>query len=289
MSRWNACVENATRIKSLSTCMQANSTIHPICDNGMPLCTCMKKASLTLEAAVVYPFITAFWVYLLLFFRVLQIQTDVQAALSYAGRETAAIAVSTDSEQILLMTAKRLWKQAIEDSERIEDYVHGGMKGISFTGSEITDEDICLHISYRLELPFSFFPGLGYSVAQSQICHKWIGETGEGTESEDPYVYITDSGTAYHTTASCHYLDLSIQTVNLSDIAAQRNRDDHKYYACPHCVAKNTTQKEVYITDYGELYHTDEACTALRRHIRMVHLSEVGSRKMCSKCAQESE
>ena len=43
------------------------------------------KASYTLEMAVVLPLVAAFFVSILFFFRVLQVQTQVQAALNYAS------------------------------------------------------------------------------------------------------------------------------------------------------------------------------------------------------------
>ena len=51
-----------------------------------------QKASFTLEAAVVIPLVTGFFVVLLMFFRILQIQTQVQEALVMAGRKTAVMA-----------------------------------------------------------------------------------------------------------------------------------------------------------------------------------------------------
>ena len=47
------------------------------------------KGSYTLEAAVIIPVAAVFFLTLLFFFRVLQIQTEVQEALNYASRKTA--------------------------------------------------------------------------------------------------------------------------------------------------------------------------------------------------------
>ena len=52
------------------------------------------KGSYTLEAAVIIPVTAVFFLTLLFFFRVLQIQTEVQEALNYASRKTACEAAA---------------------------------------------------------------------------------------------------------------------------------------------------------------------------------------------------
>ena len=64
------------------------------------------KGSYTLEMAVVLPLVTAFMVSILFFFRVLQVQTQVQEALVYASRQTAAQASIGDSSAALLRLLK---------------------------------------------------------------------------------------------------------------------------------------------------------------------------------------
>ncbi len=56
---------------------------------GMTRCTC-QKAVLTVEAAAVLPFFVCFMVFILYFFRILQVHAGVAQALQYAGRRTAA-------------------------------------------------------------------------------------------------------------------------------------------------------------------------------------------------------
>ncbi len=250
--------------------------------NGAPLCA--RRGSFTLEAAVVIPLTAAFLAALLFFFRVLQIQTAVSGALSYAGRKSAAASSFSDSETAELAAAKLYFLKTLSKDENIDRYVRGGKLGISLAGSDFCGEYIALEAAYEIQLPVHFFSVRGIPVIQKSVNRKWTGESADGEEA-DPFVYITPEGTVYHLSTSCHYLDLSIQTVKSAEIGRLRNQNGHKYYACERCAAENPKQKDLYITDYGTVYHASLQCSGLKRTIYEVRLSEVGTRGACSKCA----
>lgn len=246
-----------------------------------PSCTC-RKASYTLEAAVIFPIVAGFIVFILMYFRILQVQTGVSAALTYASRMTAVEACVVDSEPALLLSAEGLMISKLKDNEQVENYVQGGAAGISLLKSDFSGKNVELRAEYTVKLPFNFFEISEYSVSQTSLSRKWIGQT-SGSETGS-YVYITDFGSVYHKSKSCSYLDLSINSVNISDIAPLRNKSGAKYSACSKCVAKNMADSKVYITDYGTLYHSDISCSALKRTIHIVKLSEVDGMSACSKC-----
>lgn len=246
-----------------------------------PSCTC-RKASYTLEAAVIFPIVAGFIVFILMYFRILQVQTGVSAALTYASRMTAVEACVVDSEPALLLSAEGLMISKLKDNEQVENYVQGGAAGISLLKSDFSGKNVELRAEYAVKLPFNFFEISEYSVSQTSLSRKWIGQT-SGSETGS-YVYITDFGSVYHKSKSCCYLDLSINSVNISDIAPLRNKSGAKYSACSKCVAKNMADSKVYITDYGTLYHSDISCSALKRTIHIVKLSEVDGMSACSKC-----
>lgn len=246
-----------------------------------PSCTC-RKASYTLEAAVIFPIVAGFIVFILMFFRILQVQTGVSAALTYASRMTAVEACTVDSEPALLLSAEGLMISKLKDNELVENYVQGGIAGISLLKSDFSGENVELRAEYAVKLPFNFFEISEYSVSQTSLSRKWIGRTADGETGS--YVYITDFGSVYHKSKSCSYLDLSINSANISDVALLRNKSGAKYSACSKCVAKIVEGSKVYITDYGTLYHSDISCSALKRTIHMVKLSEVDGMPACSKC-----
>ena len=101
------------------------------------------KGSYTLEMAVVLPLVTAFMVSILFFFRVLQVQTQVQEALVYASRQTAAQASIGDSSAALFASAEMQFRKELQQHKEYRHYVSESSGGVSlllsdFEGPEIT-------------------------------------------------------------------------------------------------------------------------------------------------------
>ena len=249
----------------------------------MPSCTHL-KASYSVEAAVIVPLVVGFWMCIMLFFRILQIQTEVTQALDYAGRMTAVESSEVESENALLISAKGFFLSEIRNYDLIDKYVYGGKPGISILQSDMSGDHIELVAKYKIKFPINFFNIGIISLEQHGYHRKWTGK--QLTSSEDEYVYYTDTGEVYHLTSTCNYLDLSIHTANYSQIGTLRNRSNHRYSACSCAVANISANSTVYITDYGIRYHSNLHCSGLKRTIHMVRRSEVGNRRLCSKCAR---
>ena len=249
----------------------------------MPSCTHL-KASYSVEAAFIVPLVVGFWMCIMLFFRILQIQTEVTQALDYAGRMTAVESSEVESENALLISAKGFFLSEIRNYDLIDKYVYGGKPGISILQSDMSGDHIELVAKYKIKFPINFFNIGIISLEQHGYHRKWTGK--QLTSSEDEYVYYTDTGEVYHLTSTCNYLDLSIHTANYSQIGTLRNRSNHRYSACSCAVANISANSTVYITDYGIRYHSNLHCSGLKRTIHMVRRSEVGNRRLCSKCAR---
>lgn len=244
------------------------------------------RGSYTLEAAVIIPVLAMFFVTILFFFRVLQVQTQVQEALDYASRKTACEASAINSQAGLLVSAEAYFLKELNRYDLPQKYVYGGKKAIVLLQSDFFGSYIDLRADYYMKIPVSFFKIKGLTIHQASKCHKWIGDR-EDTDEVD-YVYVTEHGTVYHISRKCHYLDLSIQTVATAQIQAKRNKNNHKYYACSECAAKNTGTGVMYITDYGTCYHTSLSCSGLKRTIYLVRLDEVGDKGPCGKCGEKN-
>ena len=102
----------------------------------MPSCTCL-KASYTLEAAVIFPLVAGFFVFILFFFRVVQVESQVKAALYYSSRMSALASSANDSSVVSVATAEVLFRSRISDSKHIDTYVSGGRYGVSLLGSSM--------------------------------------------------------------------------------------------------------------------------------------------------------
>ena len=112
----------------------------------------------------------------------------------------------------------------------------------------------------------------------------WTGYERAGFLAEDEEtVYITETGMVYHRDYHCNYLELSARMVPAEIVEDLRNESQGKYYPCERCAHKGAGSG-VYITDYGDRYHTSLSCSGLKRTIYAVPLSEAVGKGACSKC-----
>lgn len=309
LKRINHQIKKAYKQKSLSESIWTIShhkTIIKFPTQGAPRCTCY-AGSFTLEAAVILPILASFFVSILFFFRVMQVQLEVQQALDDTGRRLAVYLAGDNSagesvegelteEDVSSLgslteyaAAGILLQKELKGSKTASEYVRGGLAGITLFGSEFSTDQIHLKASYRIRLPVRIFWVWEVKIAQRADCRKWTGWKERGEDAEEDLVYITETGTVYHTTRSCTHLTLSIRSVTIGEIPQLRNENGDKYRECMICMDKNISGGQLYITDQGDCYHSDLGCSGLKRTIYTVRLSEVEGRRACSKCATEKQ
>lgn len=245
------------------------------------LYTC-QKASFTLEAVVALPLFIGFLVVFLFFFRVLQTEIKVQQVIAYTARMSAActknIQEDVSLEKIYLLLYAQMKKEKVST-----EYIDHGILGISLTESKLNQKDITLHANYQMTVPIGFFGKLTHTVTQEVSARKWCGYI-KGEEDSKKYVYVTETGEAYHNTKSCPYLDLSIHAIAASEVKRARNCENAKYKACSKCGKTSEKASVIYITDYGTVYHKKIGCSGLKRTIYMIPVEEAGTRHACKKC-----
>jgi hypothetical protein len=243
--------------------------------------------SVTLEMVVILPLFISFMVFFLFLFRVLLVQESMEEALVYTARTMAVGCYDETAEEqtgsgTLLAQAQVTLYQALSDSDCPVGYIRGKRAGISLLSSELTRDDVILRASYRMRLPCILLGTYEYQFQQCAQSRKWIGNQSLGDSSDtEQWVYITPSGTVYHCSRACRYLDLSIRGVRKGSVASMRNASGGIYHPCESCGGAAST---VYITDYGNRYHSSLSCGGLKRTIYMVKISQVGGRRACSKC-----
>lgn len=103
-------------------------------------------------------------------------------------------------------------------------------------------------------------------------------------ENTGEYVYLAEHGTVYHRSSSCVYLNPKISQISSKELENQRNRSGAKYAPCRRCSRGKQAGNYVYITPFGDSWHTKKNCSGLKRSIRKVPLSDVGHMAECSKC-----
>ena len=186
------------------------------------------------------------------------------------------------------------------DKNKIDRFcIMDGFDGIhTYLSSFMKEEDsIDIILSYHIKLPLLFISTKEIPVMQRVRMHGWNGhkvavknsppadaETGDGK-----MVYITENGTVYHLFKDCTYLDLSIHEVDYGQIETLRNDSGGKYKKCSICGDNKNIGGSLYITDFGDRYHYDLNCSGLKRTVITFPLSEVGSRRLCTRCRAREE
>lgn len=121
-------------------------------------------------------------------------------------------------------------------------------------------------------------------IANHSRVHSWTGmEKGPENPAEE-MVYMTESGSVYHTNPQCSYVDLSISQADGSQVEAQRNQHGAKYAPCESCAEGMVPAAIVYVTAHGTRYHNKVSCSRLKRTVRLVPLSETRGCPQCSRC-----
>ena len=237
-------------------------------------------ASLTVEASLVLP-IFLFAVLTIAYAGLLvRTQDEVRHAMTRTVSEASAEAGAGFSD---LLKSEPYYRG------KLALYLEDSTVTMSLLGSSFLkeNEEIDLVVSYTTKLPFPLF-GFFHPVFQERVHSRaFVGvDKRDSTEKEDDViVYITPSGRVYHRDKNCTYLKLSVSQVLFGDIARLRNSGGGLYKPCHRCAgAEPSPDAKVYITNYGDRYHTNRGCSEIKRTIQEILLSEVGNRSPCSKC-----
>jgi len=241
-----------------------------------------QKASFTVEASIIVPLCIGFLSCFLFFFRVIQVQTLVEETLIYVGRQVAVESSVIESKEGLFLSVEALFLNCLKDEPIIETYVKNAEMGICLLSSTFDGEEIVLHADYQMKLPVGFFEINSLSLSSENRFRKWTGN--ESAEEGGEWVYITPDGTAYHSSAKCQSLDLSIRRAMMEEIENLRGKNGQKYDACSRCLKEKRNGGYVYYTDYGRLYHKELSCSALKRTIHKIKKSMIGNRTPCKYC-----
>ena len=234
--------------------------------------------SMTVEAALVLPWLIIGLAAVLFLFSAVRVRVDVQGAMKAAGEKWVETDLAASAVLVGGWTREELEANGADLSPMTGD--------ISLMGTWLTDDELSLRVSYRLGVPWISEDLLSFRTVQRTEFRRWIG-SGEllAGESAEPvhYVYVTPYGTVYHESSSCPYLALTIQCVSREEAALLRSDNGARYYPCESCGFRYETDM-VYITEYGNRYHTDRHCRNLKRQVEHVPLDEAGGLPPCSKC-----
>lgn len=276
--------------------LQTKCLTTPHCKQGTYL-----YASATVEAALVIPLFLYAAMSILYILQIIAIKQRVQTALYECGRELAGLAytyekVSRQEENngfekgVSVTAAYGLLIKELGNSYAKDHYIVGGNAGFCLLASDICKEgaEIDLKLSYVIQNPFDIF-GLGkVSITQRSKNDAWLGEekdayaNGKKNIKKEQSVYVTMHGEVYHIERSCTYLSRVILRRNKEELTKLINAEGGRYYPCERCGTQYGNV--IYITQYGNRYHSNLLCSQLARNIITIPISEVGSRTLCKKC-----
>ena len=282
-------------------------------------CPASCEGGFTVEAAFVLPVILFTFCAFLYFLVILNTQVILYEELSENARDMARYAFAY--EEILNMTPaeEKELKDNMEPEltdvlfhgfssayilERIkqsvgtqwldESCIQGGATGLSMLSDSLLDnnEMVDMVLRYRVNIPY--LPGevFDFLCVQRVRIRAFTGfmpsdsNGGVGQEMEQR-VYVTETGTVYHTNKYCTHLNLSIKAVDVANIITLRNNNGGKYYACELCGGTPENADIVYLTRHGDRYHGNTNCQGLKRTWTEIPLSEVGERGLCTRCQKQ--
>lgn len=259
------------------------------------------RASMTVETAIALPLFMFFIIQVMSAINMIGVQSRLLAALHQTGNKMAFSGYlhGGGDGNVFIEGLASVALTEVYAKNQILDYagreyldkscIKNGAGGISFIGSSVMGSndviEICL--SYYAKPLFPILGFDGFYMSQCYYGRAWTGYDAKGGISDmddnDPMVYVTETGTVYHTNRSCTYLNPSVTSVAADAVKDSRNQSGGKYYPCEIC-GGNIVTGTVYITSQGSSYHTSITCSGLKRTVYTIPLSQAGGRGKCSKC-----
>ncbi|MCM1135180.1 MAG: hypothetical protein NC400_06345 [Clostridium sp.] len=245
------------------------------------------KGSMALEGSLVLPIFLFFMMTVLLSLEAVRFQSNVQEALHQEGNRSAFEGYRMKYQGKAGGDAVKRAKEYLNNQLFPYLCIAGGREGVIIKDLSAVEQNGRIEITaeYGLKPFINWLPIGEIKVMDRFVSHAWIGYSGGKGQSggQEIYVYVTETGSRYHLSYHCTYLGVRIQAVDYRQLDLLRNQNGGKYYACRRC--RPAGGGIVYITEDGGSYHGMSDCSALKRTVYMIPLSEAGNRSACSKCA----
>lgn len=255
-------------------------------------------AGMTVEAAFVLPFCLFAILNLLSITEIYRLQSNMNAAMHTAAKEMAVDAYGygqirgneeinqTESLALTHLYAARNVEDTLSREYLAQSPLMGGASGINWSRSELMQPD-CIDLIATYEVaPAAGLIGFDRFPMYNRVrMRAWTGYDNAGAAAGDTgeqIVYITPNGEVYHVSGKCSYLKLSIRAVDIEAVKDLRNENGEKFYPCEDCGKEGSNT--VFVTDYGNRYHTTLRCSGLKRTVYAVPISQAQGRCACSKC-----
>lgn len=269
------------------------------------------SGSMTVEAAFVLPFFLFAILNLIWIVEIYRFQGNMSMAMHSVAKELAVYAYEYDyltsagndehehenkyeNPGLLpaltgIYAADRV-NRALGNSYISSSPVKGGSGSINWMGTKLMQEDDCIDLVayYNVEPAVKLMGFDGFLMYSRMRTRAWTGYKNDSSgnaegHEEDEIVYITPEGSVYHRSRACTHLTVSISALDKSSLDKARSADGSKYYPCESC-SSMSEGGTVFVTQYGNRYHSTMGCNKLMRTVIAVPLKEASGRSACSKC-----
>lgn len=247
------------------------------------------SASATVEAVCVMPVILFFFITVMWFMDLFYIHSEIAGIVNSVGNEMVAYSypynsfLSGDNQaDVLKLALQAGWKEGYLRNEIKKTSISDRISFLSTILSNVTEGEIDIVATYFVE-PYITIPGLkGVFLTNHFYSKSFTGYDRKDAVSEE-MVYITRTGDVYHTYLNCTALNIKPSEVFYDNVDDLRNESGSKYYPCSFCKA-DTNSGSVYITPFGNRYHSSPNCSQLDIDIFEVPISSAGERRICKYC-----
>jgi len=261
----------------------------------VPFLTLLKekklKCSLTVETAMVLPIFIFALISIIYFCEIFRYSNTVASSIHQSAKAMAKTAYTLNKKDTNT-------NGIIEGVIISETYVKKGVNNLlavseiktqenNYSLSRIMKEDIIdIIVIEKIKIPYGFLGISSLKVIDRARVHAFTGYdntkiSNKDKTFEDDVVYITKNGNVYHKDRNCSHLKITILNTSSSAIESKRNNSGGKYYPCEFC---RNNSSNCFYTKYGDRYHSSINCSALKRDIISVKLSEVEGRRKCKSC-----
>ena len=253
------------------------------------------RASATVEAALVTPLFVFALTVLISIITITGVQMRVRQAVYESVRSASSMPYSLGqsaertnaafAKTAALAAVKSFFMREMQGYTTAEGLIEGGSGGVALSTNLFNRETASIHVTamYRAKVPLAFWSG-GITVKQDIEGYAWLGDEFMDSSSNEKMVYITPHGTVYHEDINCTYLKPAVYAESIANVASIRNSGGEKYKGCEACTRRaGIMPASVYITRYGNRYHTNPNCVKIKHEVISVPLSQVNGRHKCLK------
>lgn len=252
----------------------------------------LNRGSITLEAAIALPIFLLTVISIIYFIVIMNLQINLQIKIEECARKIAKNEYITHHISGYTILSLRSDLMSNDFNKYLDKTsIVNGAKGISLIRSSFNNNKgiIDIVLDYKIKVPF--IPGENMILNFAQRCRfkTWIGSEikQESEEENKQIVYVTLTGTVYHSNRNCSHLNLSIKKCDINKLNLMRNENGGIYKQCLLCKRINNSQSQyVYITESGDSWHKDIGCSGLKRSIIAIEFSEVGDKGLCQRCKE---